>query len=442
MKKIAVFETIAPTGHIVIDMHNPIFNVEGLTLDDTTALLEQVYAELLPTGRIFERITLKNFDHLESELLKRLTMPYIFGSEIVIDTPKKHFNMTYHNDHPRKYYRYTFKDLDLSAPIPKSLANFKFEFNGTPTTYLQAISHLTSTRYLPNEIWKALDQYSQQRINEMKAHNMGGYDIAEQWYKQLIKDTQKTPIKVYSPNKKSYFEAMAELNFTKDCQQYRLQDNEQPLTQEQLDYLHKYAPIYGLEIPTLKYRYATRKTEHGWTCEPEICHCGMSTNDYNQTTFDGRNRNKYNTMPNIKSNVEYDARNNNYKINSKITTHEYNHEIDNPQRQPMPHNIRDGLRIREIDNDKMLLDTYNNLKWIIENMGDDALMPNWKRCPHCGKLYNIHDGCECGAIPPIEFINADNLFYSNASTYEDYESTRETYNEMNNIDLEFDGLNE
>ena len=41
------------------------------------------------------------------------------------------------------------------------------------------------------------------------------------------------------------------------------------------------------------------------------------------------------------------------------------------------------------------------------------------RCPECGDVHHISEACFCGHDQPIEFISADNLFYSNASTYEE-----------------------
>ena len=44
----------------------------------------------------------------------------------------------------------------------------------------------------------------------------------------------------------------------------------------------------------------------------------------------------------------------------------------------------------------------------------------------------VQHGCECGACPPIEFVDANNLFNGDASDYEDYESTRNYYTELSN----------
>jgi hypothetical protein len=57
-------------------------------------------------------------------------------------------------------------------------------------------------------------------------------------------------------------------------------------------------------------------------------------------------------------------------------------------------------------------------------------MPGWRRCPECHELYREHEGCECGACPPIHLISADNLFYSNAEAYEDKDGTDSYYQEL------------
>ena len=67
--------------------------------------------------------------------------------------------------------------------------------------------------------------------------------------------------------------------------------------------------------------------------------------------------------------------------------------------------------------------------WFMKYMPDDGLMPEYHRCPICGKIYHEVDGCP-GHIDPIIQIRADNLFYGIESTFEDYESTSSAYEEF------------
>lgn len=318
---------------------------------------------LLPYNKVFEKITItedyKPLKSISQELLTRLTNNYLHGSEITILT--KRFTKTYKLHYtPKKFYTYSWEELDLNAPIPRKLAEFEFEYQGVKTTYMQAIKTLTSTRFLPNEIWKALDEYSKERIKACKEYNKPDYETTEQWYKQLTKDLMPYGIAVYSPNEKTLYEATAELQFEKDCEEYTTPTK--PLTERQLTSLRKWAPVYDIEIPTFKWHYNSRKTEHGYTQEPEVCICGMSTTDWTRATFDARNE-------------------------------------DN-----LPKFVRNGLVIKETENNKLLRDAYIQLLWLRRYAKDNALAPQYHRCPVCHKIYHEKDGCPCGHCQPIPEI--------------------------------------
>lgn len=373
MKNIVKFKIIKPSGEMVVDARSNIFYAMST---------ENAYANMLPYTKLFERIVIRNYTSIPMELLNRLTTQYLHGAEIIVETPTRHFLQSYKVFKPKPFYMYQWTPLDLSAPVPKSLAEFKFKYNDTETTYLDAIKSLKSTRFLPNEIWNALDIYSRQQIDKCRELNRGNYNDAEQWFKDLMKDCYNYNIKVFSPNKKTYFEAMAEISFEKSFEY--LDKDEKALSDNELAFLIKFAPAYGVEVPEFMWRINSRKTDHGYTEEPERVYCGMSNDDWNKVIYDPRNEN-------------------------------------------LPSAIRQNLTVRSHTNDKLLLEAYKQLKWLIDNLADEALMPNWKRCPECHQLYREVDGCECGACPPIEFIDANNLFYGDASGYEDYESTHNYY---------------
>jgi hypothetical protein len=223
------------------------------------------------------------------------------------------------------------------------------------------------------------------RIDLCREYNKGDYTFAEQWLKELMKDTIIHGIKMYSPNKKTYYEAIAEVEFDKACDLYRLKKGLRGLNQEELMFLHKFAPAYGIDIPTFKFKINSRKTDHGYTQEPEVAYSSMSTYDWSRVIFDPRNDNN------------------------------------------LPSFVRQGLNIRECENEKLLREAYFNLRWIMKHLKDNGLMPGWKRCPHCHKLYKESQGCECGFEQPVEFVQADNMFYGISSTYEDYDSTHDFY---------------
>lgn len=378
MKNIVKFEIVKQNGKVTIDAYNPAF--QDMELEDIC----NIY---LPYTRLFEHIIIKNFTSISDKLLQRLTMQYLHGTKIQFITPKRDFDVTYQLPEyaVKPMYSYKWVPLDLSKPIPRSLADFSFEYKGKQTTYLDAIKTLHNTNYLPNEIWVALDVYSQQRIQTCKAYNQGDYNFAEDWYKSLMHTAVEHKINVFSPNKKTYFEVMAEISFDKDCREMQLKEGLRPLDISELSFLKKYAPMYGVEIPTFKWKFNSRKTAHGYTQEPERVLWQMSSYDWEKVAYDPRNIN-------------------------------------------LPKPVRQGLKVRECDSDKLLREAYFQLKWIMKHLKDEGLTTGYARCPHCHKLYRESEGCECGMCPPIELLNADNLLYGISSTYEDYESTKSAYN--------------
>ena len=383
MKNIVRFQIIKPQGKVTLDAFNPDFKF--LEFED----ILNIY---LPYTRLFEHITIKNFTSIPESLLNRLTNQYLHGAEIEFYTPSKKFDRTYQVRRSKPFYSYKWTPLDLTAPVPKSLAEFEFIYNGKKTTYLNAIKTLTSTRYLPNEIWNALDEYSKSQIDKCREYNRGEYSYAEEWFKDLMKDCMNNGLKMFSPNRKTYFEALAEISFDKACQEVQLKKGLRPLDITELQFLKKYAPAYGVEIPMFRWKINSRKTDHGYTQEPEVC-SAMSTYDWSKVIFDSRNDNN------------------------------------------LPSFVRQGLSVRECENDKLLRQAYFQLKWIMKHLKDEGLMPNYKRCPHCHKIYRENEGCECGHCKPIEFFNADNMFYGDSSTFEDYDNTREAYDEL--LDSDF-----
>lgn len=379
MKKIVKFSKIQPQGVVVVDNYNP--DYQQMEIAEFCDLF-------IPYTKLFNKIVLKNFVSIPAELINRLISQYLHGAQIEICTPSRQFDKTYTLHNPKAFYNYFWTELDLTKPIPKSLANFELVFNGHKTTYLNAISTLKTTKYLPHDIWTALDTYSKQQIDKCREYNRGEYSLAELWFKELMKDCMQSNIKVYSPNQKTYYEALAEIDFDKQISECRLPKGLRPLSDDEIAFLKTYAPAYGVTVPQFEWKINSRKTKDGYTEEPERVVGGMSTQDWIKCTYDYRNK-------------------------------------DN-----LPGFVRKNLVVKSCDNDKLLRDAYFNLIWIIKNLGDEGLMPNWKRCPKCHKLYREHDGCECGYCKPMIQVDADNLFYGISSTYEDYESTAEAYDDL------------
>ena len=376
MKRIVKCTKVQPKGAITLDRNNTIFQfMEGF----------EIYQDYFPYNKIYENIYIKNFTTIPAELLSYLTNQYLHGAEIVFETPIKHFSKSYKLPKCKGFYSYTWEPFNLSNPIPKSLANFVLTYEGKQMSYLDAIKTLKNTKYIPNEIWNALDTYSQARIEKCKEYNKGNYSLAEIWYKQLMKDCNKCDMKMYSPNKKTYYEAIAEDKF--ECELETLKEGLRPLSADEIVFLKKYAPAYGVEIPMFTYRINSRKTEHGYTEEPERIR-GMSNTDWDRVIYDPRKENN------------------------------------------LPKNVRKGLVAQSFENSKLLRDAYFNLIYIMKHLKDEGLMPGWKRCPKCHEIYRESEGCECGECPPIKYVMADNLFYGTASGYEDYDDTKDIYDDI------------
>ena len=371
MKMIVTFEPVVPTNRLTIDGRNPEVNENFQDFVNQYLNYTTLYKEIV--------VKLHNRVSVNADLLRALTAQYLHGCAITFELKQTQY--TYQVSNPSKLYIYKWTPFDFSKPIPSALAKYTFNYQGKRTTYLDAINSLPHLRYIPNEIWNAIDQYSQERIETCKKFNLGYYPYAEEWYKQLTKDALEQGVRVISPNKKTYYEATAELDFERTSRNFVLKKGLRPLTEDELIYLEKYAPAYGVEIPKLVTRINSRKTAHGWTQEPEYVVAPISEGEINRCIYDPRNNNQ------------------------------------------LPGFVRKTLMPKVQDaTDKQLRDAYFNLIWIMRHANElpnKGLMPGWAMCPVCHEIYRESEGCDCGAQEPITFVSADNKFYSNAESFED-----------------------
>ena len=376
MKFVVSIKPVEPTNRLTVDFKNPdiAFSEGGIG--------EFIQAYLGYTT-LYKEVVVTNFrNSIPKELLQALTNQFLHGTVISFDNGNG-FKQTYRCPQARKFYQYAWVPLDLSAPIPKSLAQFRFKYRGKDTTYLDAISSLTSTRFLPNEIWNALDVYSKQRIDLCREWNKGVYEYAEQWYKDLTKDAIQHNIRVWSPNLKTYLEAMSELDYERLSKSFTLREGLRPLTEQELSFLQEYGPAYGVEVPTLITRVNAHKTKHGYTQEPEYMFGGIPESEIVKAQYDARAKEKGTLLPAF---------------------------------------VRRGLKPTVHSSDKLARDAYFNLIWIMRHANElpnNGLMPGWARCPVCHEIYRVSEGCECGAQEPIIHVSADNKFYSDAESFED-----------------------
>ena len=398
MKNIIVLSAVENQGNVTIDGNNPIFGDMSMT---------EVLDKYIPHTRMFENIYIKNFYYFDQEFISRLTNQYLHGAKITIEVPRhkqkkmvcvkgfvepvakyivaEPFTKTYQVCVPRKFYSYKWVPLDFKR-LPKSLANYTYTMGNRKTTVLDEINKLKSM-YIPTHLWQAIDKYSQERIDKCKLYNQGNYTLAEEWFKELMRDSLENNFTMYSPCQKTYFETIAEIEFDKS--KVYLEDGEQPLTNQELNFLQTYAKCYGVDIPQFQFRYNTRNTDHGYTEEIErVYEKGCGETELNRMLYDPKNPNQ------------------------------------------LPSFARKNLAIKSYDNDKLLRDAYNHLKWLIDNMGDSAFDIRYHRCPVCNDIYHEEQGCFCGHCPPIKEIPADKLFYGHSSAYEDMDATRDSYLEL------------
>lgn len=410
MKHIISIQPIQNQGNVTIDGNNPIF---------LHSSMEQVLNQWIPYTRLFENIFVKNFTDIPEVLINRLTNQYLHGAKITIEVPKHRqkkmvcvkgfvepvakyinadsFTKTYQVCVPRKFYSYKWQPLDFKH-LPKSLANYVIEQSytdntgrkvTTKSTCLEEFKKLKSTNYLPNYLWTALDKYSQERIAKCQEYNKGNYTLAEEWFKELMKDSINHNFYFKSPCKKTYYESIAEIDFDKS--RVYLEDGEQPLTAQEYDFLHRYAHCYGVDIPQFQFHYNTRQTDHGYTEEIErVYKPGLGEEE----------RNRMNAEPDS-----------------------FNY---------LPAFAKKNFSIKSYENDKLLRDAYNHLKYIIDTFGDNGFDIRYHRCPKCNDIFHEEQGCFCGHCPPIKEIPADKLFYGHSSAYEDMDATRDTYLDLIN----------
>lgn len=320
----------------------------------------------------YKQINIVNCTFVSANIVSAITPAYLAGTIISINGRK------FVNPNPKYRYSYQWIDFNRNA-IPKALAEFKVG----QSTFLAELQKVKGN-YLPNNLWLAIDDYSQERIAKCVEYNKFDFACAEQWYKELMNMNNKK-FHIYSPNEKTWFEHKAETWFEKSLKDYQLQPGLRALDADELAFLKKYASAYGIEIPEFQWRYNYHKTKHGYTTEPEIITGGASLSDLAKCYVDPRNKGKQETLP---------------------------------------RSIREDYMIKTCDNDKLIRDAYFQLMYLMRLKDDSFLMPGYKRCPICHQIYRESEGCE-GHIEPITLINANNLFYGIGSEFHDIDAEQE-----------------
>ena len=316
----------------------------------------------------YKLIKVLNCKTLSASVTTSLTPHYLAGTIIEIN------GVTFTNPHPKYRYQYSWVEFNRTS-IPKSLAEFKVG----QSNFLTELQKVTSN-FLPNNLWTALDEYSQMRIAKCKAYNTFDFTNAENWYKELMACPN---FNFFSPNSKTRYEFEAEKAFKASL--VHLNPGERALDEEEKHFLRTYAPAYGIEIPQFVWRYDFHKTKHGYTREPVRLVGGASDTELAKCYIDSRNKNK---------------------------------------QEQLPRDVRSDYLPKSYDNEKLIRDAYFQLIYIMRLKDDSFLMPGYKRCPVCHKIYRESEGCE-GHIEPITFVQANNLFYGDCSEYHDIDAEQD-----------------
>jgi hypothetical protein len=182
-------------------------------------------------------------NYLTEGLIKAITPCYLRGSLITIngiDFPRCTCN-------PQYFYVWQEK---VPASLPAYLKDAYYNFK------------------LRGELYNDLTAWNQARIAKANSYSKFKWSVAEDFYKTLYK-TFLGKLKVLSPNKKTFFEATAELdveNWVKPSA---------PLSVEEQAFLNEYtanqyAKALGLQDVTIQLSTRHRITEHGVTDEPIV----------------------------------------------------------------------------------------------------------------------------------------------------------------------------
>ena len=377
-KKIIKLVKVVKDKALTIDSKNPAF--WNLSPEEKDSLI----LDYLPFTSSYEVITFRNVRSISADIVLRLGYAYAHGTKIVLINDKTNLHKTYQHKHAKPLLRYEWQDFNFSQAIPKSLAETSIN-NMLFIEYITEVAKKNNLlRFIPKEVWQHLDDYSKDRIEFCKKYNSPTLELLEKFYKLVQKDCLKHKVFFKSPNAKTYFESLAELDFEDACAKHRIADSDR-LTPEQQAFLYANARFYDVQIPNFEWRINTRKTKDGYTEEPEQVVGGMSTYDWTKVIYDPRNENQ------------------------------------------LPAFARHNLIVKSCPSAKLEKDAYNTLMYLIKTLGDNALASGYHRCPECHKIYHETDGCPCGHCEPITFLDADNMFYGIANTYEDYDNTKDFY---------------
>lgn len=305
--------------------------------------------------------------YLTEILIKTITPAYLRGSKITVNGVE--FPTCQRN--PQYFYQWQEKvPSTLPAHLKEAYKSFK----------------------LRGSLYQELVEWNQSRIARATEASKFKWHLAEDFYKQLYKALTPSNIRVQSPNKKTFYEAVAELDIENILKpQASLTDEEQLyLTNASVN---NYIRAFGLQDTSVVIGTHHRTTPHGTTDEPIL----------------------------ISS----------YDIEASITASSFRKKDDRELEGYIDDN---GFEVKQWNSSSSAVvdcpykhrENIETLKWFLSQPRDiqkEFLMPGWHFCPMCGELYHENEGCydrtfeDICHIPPIEFVP----YNENHGNEEDYD---------------------
>lgn len=344
----------------------------------TKAFFDRDYEEILETVDIDAlkdaiKVPVQEIDievkgkYLTEVLIKAITPAYLRGTQIVVNGIK--FPICKSN--PQYFYIWQDK---VPASLPEHLKEAFYSYK------------------LRGDLYQELVAWNQSRIALATEKSKFKWSFAEDFYKELFKQLKPFGIRVCSPNKKTFYEAMAEL----DVEAYLKPQN--PLTQEEQDFLfqadvNNYIRAFGLQDTSFRIGTHHRTTKHGTTEEP----CIISSYDIEMAvTAQSFNRKDNREIEGYVDDEGFEVKSWNSASSSIVVSHQ-----------------------REREN-------IETLKWFLsldKETQKEFLLPGWRFCPVCGKLYHELDGCYDGDICHVKEIEVVpyNENHDNDEDEEDYD---------------------
>lgn len=282
-----------------------------------------------------ETINITTGRYLTEILLQTITPSYLRGSQITINgvafTPCK--------VNPQYFYSWTDK---IPSSLPQHLKDAYRNFS------------------LRDNLYSELVTWNQSRIKLAEEHSKFKWSFAEEFYKDIFKALRN--IQVQSPNKKTFFEANAELDFANWCPKAT------PLTeaeQRNIDIIDSlnYSRAFGLQSTEIEYSYKHRTTQHGTTEEITIISDSDIDNAKQSSAY----------MKHI--GVEREG----YTDDTGFTVYTW---LSTSKSTTTSH-------VKEREN-------IQAIKWILalpKETQEELLLPGWHFCPICNKLYHESKGC-------------------------------------------------